>query len=125
MADWIKVPDESPTVFLDAPEGLSGYWWETQHLICIPFIASMNPGDGTFASWIEQLQTKGKMIFFPTIISARLDRILRDHEFNNAFVINKDNEFIDGLAYLPKGINEPVKGMKQDPEGEPRGDMQQ
>jgi len=97
----IKVPDAHPDKYLDMPEGLEGYWWETDNQICIPLVASKNEGDGTFSNWLNELEGKGKLIFFPTIVSARLDHILRKRGYKDAFVIDKKMGLVDGLAWQP------------------------
>lgn len=94
----IQVPDAHPDKYLDMPEGLSGYWWETDDQICVPFVANNRKGDGTFSKWLTDLETKGKLIFFPTIISARLDAILRNRGYKDAYTIDKEMGYVDGLA---------------------------
>ena len=96
----IPVPDAHPDKYLDMPQGLEGYWWETDNQICVPFVENRNEGDGTFSKWLTELESKGKLIFFPTIISARLDAILRKRGYQDAFVIDKEMGFVDGLAKL-------------------------
>ena len=94
----IEVPDAHPDKYLEMPNGLSGYWWEVDNQICVPFVASKNEGDGTFTKWLDELEVKKKLIFFPTIISARLDYILRKRGYEDAFVIDKIMGLVDGLA---------------------------
>jgi len=101
MADAIKVPEEHPSKYLDIPKGLSGYWWETETQICIPFVESHREGEGNFSKWLTELEAKGKLIFFPTIVSARLDAILRSRDYKDAFVIDNYLGYIDGLAKRP------------------------
>lgn len=98
-AKYIKIPDENPTKFNDMPAGLGGYWWETVNKICIPFVENEHEGDGTFSRWLKELEAKHKIIFFPTIISARLDAILRARGYQDAGV-NDDQLgcWVDGLA---------------------------
>lgn len=95
---FIEIPDVHPDKFLDMPPGLDGYWWETEEQICVPFIENRNEGDGTFSKWLKELENKSKLIFFPTIVSARLDAILRKKGYIDAFVIDKEMGFMDGLA---------------------------
>mgnify|MGYP001576036037 CR=1 FL=1 len=81
------------------PAGLYGYWWETERGICVPLIASYHQGDGTFSTFLNTLRQKRKTIFFPTVVSARLDAILRAKGFIDCWV--KGNvERIDGLGLL-------------------------
>jgi len=98
----IKIGDELPDKFNKMPIGLFGYWWETEHQICIPVVENAVEGDGTFSKWLTSLESKGKMIFFPTVISARLDAILRKRGYKEAYVMDKDMGGIDGLAKEPK-----------------------
>lgn len=94
----IKVPDAYPEKYLDMPSGLSGYWWETEHQICVPVVFARSEGDGSFSSFLRDIESRGKLIFFPTIISARLDAILRSRGYRDAFVIDKEMGLVDGLA---------------------------
>ncbi len=101
----IKIPDELPNKYLDMPKGLEGYWWETEHLICVPFVASRHEGDGSFIKWLKELEAKGKIVFFPTIVSARLDAILRKRGYVDAVSKMSEleqkiygQEYCDGLS---------------------------
>ena len=99
MQETIKlIPDEDPSKFLDMPAGLEGYWWETEHLICVPFVENKHQGDGTFSKWLKELEAKGKVIFFPAIISAKLDAILRARGYVDSGTPDKHFGFVDGLA---------------------------
>lgn len=95
------VPDETPDKYLVMPEGLEGYWWETKGLICIPFVEAHK--NGAFSSFLKDICSRGKVVFFPTIISARLDVILRAKGFEDAGVLDTFFGFVDGLALFPKG----------------------
>jgi hypothetical protein len=101
ILEFIRVPDDNPDKFLEMPKGLSGYWWETENQICIPFVENSNEGNGAFSKWLTELETKRKLIFFPTIISARLDAILRKRGYKDALVNDKEMGFVDGLAWCP------------------------
>lgn len=108
--ETVVVPREHPTKYKKMPEGLVGYWWETKHLICIPDIYSNFEGRGNFSRWLSELEAKGKVIFFPTIVSARLDSILRRRGYIDALSELSDEEksifqrtYCDGLALFPKG----------------------
>lgn len=94
----IEIPDDHPEKFLEMPEGLEGYWWETEKQICVPLVIARNEGDGTFTKWLIELEGKHKLIFFPTIVSARLDRILRERGYVNAFAPDEYFGEVDGLA---------------------------
>lgn len=72
----IVVPEEHPDKYKEMPSGLDGYWWETSKVICVPFVENLNEGDGSFSKWLTELESKNKIVFFPTIVSARLDFIL-------------------------------------------------
>ena len=97
----IQVPNEEPDEFLKMPSGLEGYWWETKRVICVPIVINCNPGDGSFSEFLTQLIEKEKLVFFPTIISARLEAILRKRGFQEAFVVDDLMGFVDGLALAP------------------------
>ncbi|GAI70410.1 unnamed protein product [marine sediment metagenome] len=108
MSELIKTPDEHPDKYLDMPQGLEGYWWETEHLICVPFVESRNEGAGNFSRFLEDIESKGKMVFFPTIVSARLDAILRKRGYTEAVSRMSEleqkihgQEYCDGLAREP------------------------
>ena len=98
----IELPCENPDKYLPPHEGLDGYWWETNVLICVADIRSRFEGQGYFRRWLDELEAKGKNIFFPTVISARLDMILRKRGYIEAFVYDRDGFgcAVDGLAYL-------------------------
>ena len=106
----LKTPDEHPDKYLDMPQGLEGYWWETEHLICVAFVASRNEGAGNFSRFLNDIEAKGKVVFFPTIISARLDAILRARGYVEAISRMSEleqkiygQEYCDGLAKeMPK-----------------------
>ena len=96
----IQVPSEHPSKYNKMPKGLTGYWWETDNLICVPLVESQNEGDGKFTEWIKNLEDKHKMIFFPTIVSGRLDFILRKRGYQDAFVMDRDVGAVTGLAKI-------------------------
>jgi len=98
VEEAIRVPDASPDKYLAMPYGLDGYWWETDTQIRIPLVENKNEGDGTFSRWLTELEGKGKLIFFPTIVSARLDTILRKRGYKEAFAEDGEMGYIDGLA---------------------------
>jgi hypothetical protein len=100
----IKVPDTHPDKYLDMPEGLEGYWWETNDQICVPVVIAKNEGDGSFSKFLRDIESKGKLIFFPTIVSAKLDAILRSRGYSDAFVIDKLMGVVDGLAKPKSGF---------------------
>ena len=104
----LKTPNEHPDKYLDMPKGLEGYWWETEHLVCVPFVESRNEGAGNFSRFLKDIEAKGKMVFFPTIISARLDAILRARGYVEAISRMSEleqkiygQEYCDGLAKEP------------------------
>jgi hypothetical protein len=97
----ILISEQHPDKYLSMPRGLDGYWWETEGVICIPDIRAQHEGDGTFTKWIKSLESRGKIIFFPTVVSARLDFILRKHGYEDAITDFVDEVFgcrIEGLA---------------------------
>ena len=78
------------------PARLEGYWWETDNLICIPFVEAREKG--AFSQFLKMIEAKGKVIFFPTIVSAKLDVILRAKGYVDAGTPDKYFGFVDGLA---------------------------
>ena len=95
----IKIPEEHPNKFLDMPEGLEGYWWETEHVVCVPFVESRNEGAGNFSRFLKDIEAKGKIVFFPTIVSARLNAVLRGRGYEDSGIMDKEMGcFVDGLA---------------------------
>jgi len=105
---YISVPTESPSKYEQMPDGLDGYWWETKHVICIPAVSSKHEGDGTFTTWLTGLEAKGKLIFFPTIISARLDSILTKRGYGLAITAEVDEFFGCRIAGLAKCCSQQV-----------------
>jgi hypothetical protein len=98
-----EVPNVTPTEYQKPPETLSGYWWEESSVICIPFIESKQEGKGNLSRWLGTLESRGKIVFFPTVISARLDSILRKRGYEDAFIPYTELGYVDGLAKFPKG----------------------
>jgi len=94
----IKIPDEHPDHFDNMPDGLEGYWWETEHLICVPLVIAKNEGDGSFSKFLRQIEAKDKLVFFCTIVSGKLDAILRAKGYGNAGTNDKYFGWFDGLA---------------------------
>ncbi|KKM81334.1 hypothetical protein LCGC14_1330810 [marine sediment metagenome] len=117
----------SPEKYIDMPDGLDGYWWETETQICVADIHSRNPR--AFIGFLNVIEGKGKPVFFPTLVNARLDKLLRLRGYQDAFVkgeIFGDPEIFDGLAKLPnnKGAGSNISGkermMKTTGHNEPR-----
>jgi hypothetical protein len=98
---FVEVPDDSPTHYKKMPKDLEGYWWETDTQICVPVVSNKHEGNGAFSDWLKRLERKHKLIFFPTIVSARLDAILRKKGYIDGFVNDAQMGFIDGLVYCP------------------------
>lgn len=105
----LLISDEHPDRFLDMPGGLSGYWWETEHLVCVPFVTSKIEGSGAFSRFLGELEVKGKIVFFSSIISAKLDTILRKRGYVDAVSKMSElerkiygEEYCDGLAKRAK-----------------------
>lgn len=78
--------DHPIEAFKTMPEGLDGYWWETETEVCVPVIFSSKPR--AFLSFLGEIMGKGKYVFFPTVVSARLGALL------------KAKGFVAGLAEL-------------------------
>ncbi len=97
----LLVPNEDPDKFLAMPEGLVGYWWETDNEICVPLVIAEHEGSRIFTGWLTEIETRGKLIFFPTIISARLAAILRKRGYVAAVAKDKEFGYVDGLAKVP------------------------
>lgn len=100
----LVIPDEFPDKYLDMPDGLDGYWWETENLICVPFVAAQNEGNGSFSRFLKEIEAKGKWIFFPTIISARLNYILRARGCKDAVTPKPDATFGEHIFGLAKKL---------------------
>jgi len=109
MAQSLKpliVPKAEPEKNLPMPDGLQGYWWETNEVICVPVVITQKAG--TFSLFLKNILSKGKIVFFPTVVSARLDAILRAKGFVDAITEMNDEEqeiygqrWCDGLAFFP------------------------
>lgn len=100
--DYYLVPNEHPTHFKNMPKDsdLDGYWWETVNLICIPLIESTRKG--AFSEWLTKLEAKGKLIFIPGIINARLYERLLKRGYVPAGCEDEMLGFVDGLAWCPR-----------------------
>ena len=85
------LPNEQPQKYIAMPTGLGGYWWETEDMVCVPFVESYRRG--AFSLFLRRLAEKGKVVFFPTIVSAKLEAIL----------VAKD--------YIPAGVNDKLMGL--------------
>lgn len=94
------VPEHSPPAgYQEPPKPLSGYWWETE-LVCVPVIFSSSPS--AFVRWLRHLEAKGKPVFFPTVINARLDALLRKRGYVEALTWSEDfGEWCSGLLKAP------------------------
>ena len=91
--------DISGVPYLPMSEGLDGYWWETDKVICVPLVIAKRPG--AFSEFLKVIEAKNKTVFFPCIVSARLDAILRARGYEDAFVLDKEmNDVVDGLARI-------------------------
>ena len=92
-----QIPDETPAKYNEMPEGLEGYWWETDHLVCVPLVIAK--AAGTFSKFLKEVEAKQKVVFFPSIVSAKLDAILRAKGYVEAYAFDHQfNEAVDGLA---------------------------
>lgn len=92
----IRLPDEHPSKYKKMPQGLEGYWWETDKMICVPVVIAQK--NGVFSSFLKDLMKSKKIIFFPCIVSAKLDAMLRAKGFQDAFVVDEMMGLVDGLA---------------------------
>jgi len=80
------------------PPGLDGYWWETEHMVCVPLVQARQRG--VFLPWLMALERKGKPVFFPSVINARLQRLLALRGYVGARV-ETDMGWVSGFAKLP------------------------
>lgn len=68
-------PTDHPTgKYQEMSDGLEGYWWETEKQVCIPWVFSHDPR--AFLHFLKAQEAKGKAVVFPTIINARLAKLL-------------------------------------------------
>ena len=107
-AQPLVLTHDSPDAFLPMPPGLEGYWWETSTFVCVPFVLSHDAR--AFIGFLNDLERKAKFVFFPTIINARLDRLLRLRGYQDAVAPDQCKgkctcgamgETVFGLAKLP------------------------
>jgi len=94
----IRIPNEHPTQYQSIPPGLQGYWWETENLVCVPIVVAVNEGDGSFSTFLKEIESKGKIVFFPSIISKRLDTILRSRGYIDGYTTDEMFGYVDGLV---------------------------
>lgn len=94
----IELPNETPIEYLNMPAGLQGYWWETDNMICVPVVIADRKGDGAFSQFLKDIEAKGKSIFFPTVISGYLDKLLRARGYQDGFVVDEQMGVVDGLV---------------------------
>lgn len=97
---YIKFQAESPSTYNDMPEHLSGYWWESSDLVCIPLVASQSPQ--VFLRFLRRCEGIHKPVFFPTVISGRLDTLLRRRGYVNAVTVSDEQGVVEGLLLIPK-----------------------
>lgn len=93
-----RVRAQEVSAFRSLPRPLGGYWWESEQVICVPVVWNTQPGDGSFGRFLQFIENKGKIVFFPTVISARLTSILRSRGYDDAFAMDEHMGFVDGLA---------------------------
>jgi len=96
-----QIPDEHPDKYLKMPDGLNGYWWETDNLICVAFVEAYK--SGAFSKFLKDIEARGKAVFFPIVVSARLEAILRTRGYVDAFTPDKYFGVVGGLARFDKG----------------------
>lgn len=93
----ITIPNEVPAKYKNLPYGLRGYWWETNNVICIPLVWAGSK-EGTFSSFLKMIDKRHKLLFFPSIVSARLGAILRAKGYQDAMVYDDEMGAVSGLA---------------------------
>ena len=80
---------------------LGGYWWETERQVCVPLITSASPKK--FMEFLAAQEAKGKAVVFPTVISLRLDRLLRHRGYVDSVVYaDYAGEDVDCLTLRPE-----------------------
>lgn len=94
------VPLDEPAGGYRTAEGLSGdtYWWEGEHIVCVPFVAGP---PRPFLRFLCEIEARGKPVFFPCVVNARLDRLLRLRGYVDACTDLPDpvfGEHVFGLA---------------------------
>tara|TARA_Y100000310_G_scaffold339388_1_gene431893 strand:+ start:406 stop:711 length:306 start_codon:yes stop_codon:yes gene_type:complete len=90
------MPDQPEPEFEPLPDGLEGYWWETDYIV-IPWIAARKPR--VFLSWLRAIEKRGKPVFFPTVINERLATLL------------KHRGYVSAVTYAGEPFNEDVTGL--------------
>ncbi len=63
-----------PGPFHDLTSPLDGYWWESDKIVCVPFVGSQKPQ--AFVVFLGEMEAKGKPVLFPTVVNGRLDTLL-------------------------------------------------
>lgn len=89
------VPD-----FIDCPAPLGGYWWEDDETVCLPVISS-NGHPREMLNFLAMLEAKGRRVFIPTVINARLAKLLelRGYRYSETVVFDDVmKEWIDGYT---------------------------
>lgn len=105
------IPNDTPTEYLPMPPDLEGYWWETEHLICVPLVESRRMG--ACQQWLRTLEGKNKIIFIPTVVNHAFEQRLRKHGYIDAFAEDEEMGMVAGLAYVPGGeVNVPANCLK-------------
>lgn len=97
-----QLPIANPDKYLPMPNGLEGYWWETDKLVCVPVVIATR--EGAFSNFLKSIEAKPKIIFFPTIINAKLDTLLRARGYEEAFTTDEIFGLVEGLAKFPKEV---------------------
>ena len=101
MSPQVVAPQKPAEPYLDAPAPLEGYWWETDY-VCVPWVVS-NGHPREFLRWLHELESKGKPVMFPTVISERLAMLLRLRGYVDAMFWAGEpfNEYGDALVLFP------------------------
>ena len=88
------------------PHPLEGYWWETERQVVIPWIRNTGTPT-TFLKFLRIIEHKGKAIVFPTVINARLDKLLRLRGYVDGVVWAEGfEEDVHCLVFQPEYIEE-------------------
>jgi len=89
--------------FQDCPSPLDGYWWENDEMVCLPLVASKGHPRALLA-FLSSLEDKGKKVFVPSVINARLAKLLelRGYTYSQTAVFDEQmQDWVDGYTKVP------------------------
>jgi len=94
----IELHPTLPSRYNEMPEGLDGYWWESEDTVCVPVVSAAEPK--AFVSFLREIESRGKTVFFPTILNERLYKLLMLRGYQPAYVEDNLMGIVDGLALI-------------------------